>query len=270
VINNKTGQYTVTGDLNALQQHGPLQAFKDYAGFLGIYNNHSGKDNYLLMIDNCVSIGSVNDAEVFQINSIVPIPVNQEARGVPPKGLVEIIQLYSSGTFYFTNNPKKFNLSKYGVNNSADFGLSTQFIWNRIFFSKFDKSENTNLFITHVIAGSVRIKPVWLGQHKATLALISRLSVNRAGTRFKTRGVDDNGHVANFVETEQLLVYPDGSKSSFIQIRGSIPVFWGQPGFNYGQHDIVFTRKNPLVQEDRECNKRAVKKHLVNLEGVSR
>ena len=32
-----------------------------------------------------------------------------------------------------------------------------------------------------------------------------RLSNERPGTRFAVRGVDDDGHVANFVETEQLL-----------------------------------------------------------------
>lgn len=34
----------------------------------------------------------------------------------------------------------------------------------------------------------------------ATLSLISRLGWKRAGTRFNTRGVDDDGHCANFVE----------------------------------------------------------------------
>ena len=29
----------------------------------------------------------------------------------------------------------------------------------------------------------------------------------RAGTRYKRRGVDEAGHVANFVETEQILLY---------------------------------------------------------------
>ena len=33
-----------------------------------------------------------------------------------------------------------------------------------------------------------------------TLSLISRLGWKRAGTRFNTRGVDDDGHCANFVE----------------------------------------------------------------------
>lgn len=35
---------------------------------------------------------------------------------------------------------------------------------------------------------------------KVHLGLISRLGWKRAGARFKTRGVDDEGNVANFVE----------------------------------------------------------------------
>ena len=34
----------------------------------------------------------------------------------------------------------------------------------------------------------------------ATVSLISRLGWKRAGTRFNTRGVDDDGNCANFVE----------------------------------------------------------------------
>ena len=45
--------------------------------------------------------------------------------------------------------------------------------------------------------------------------------------RFCVRGVDDDGHVANFVETEQLVTL-DKSCTSFVQIRGSVPLFWDQ------------------------------------------
>lgn len=38
----------------------------------------------------------------------------------------------------------------------------------------------------------------------ATLSLISRLGSKRAGTRFNTRGVDDDGNCANFVEVRLL------------------------------------------------------------------
>ena len=37
-----------------------------------------------------------------------------------------------------------------------------------------------------------------------TVAVVSRRSRHRAGTRYKRRGVDADGHVANFVESEQV------------------------------------------------------------------
>jgi phosphatidylinositol 4-phosphatase len=74
------------------------------------------------------------------------------------------------------------------------------------------------------------------------LALISRRSRFRAGTRYFRRGIDLDGHVANFNETEQILLLERQSipgsvpisddnyavKLSFVQIRGSIPVFWSE------------------------------------------
>lgn len=50
-----------------------------------------------------------------------------------------------------------------------------------------------------------------------------------AGTRFNVRGSNDNGHVANFVETEQV-IFMENKVASFILIRGSIPLFWEQTG----------------------------------------
>lgn len=71
-------------------------------------------------------------------------------------------------------------------------------------------------------------------------ALISRRSRFRAGTRYFRRGVDSEGHVANFNETEQLLFVETpnasiplagdefASRLSFVQIRGSIPLCWAE------------------------------------------
>jgi hypothetical protein len=64
-------------------------------------------------------------------------------------------------------------------------------------------------------------------------ALVSRKRVHRVGTRYHSRGIDDNGHVSNFVETEQLLCYQVPSDMithvrSYVQVRGSIPLFWRQ------------------------------------------
>lgn len=79
--------------------------------------------------------------------------------------------------------------------------------------------------------------------YPSTLTLISRLSSRRAGTRFNSRGIDDDGNVANFVETETILWHPSGLCFSYAQIRGSVPVFWEQaPGLLPGQQKIEITR----------------------------
>ena len=72
----------------------------------------------------------------------------------------------------------------------------------------------------------------------ATLSLISRLGWKRAGTRFNTRGIDDDGNTANFVEARCLLICDppislfiqtetifstDQHCFSYVQIRGSVP-----------------------------------------------
>jgi len=48
-----------------------------------------------------------------------------------------------------------------------------------------------------------------------------------AGARFISRGIDDNSNVANFVESELIITY-EQHLYSFLQIRGSIPLFWEQ------------------------------------------
>lgn len=91
------------------------------------------------------------------------------------------------------------------------------------------------------MCGGVEMRTVYAANRSAKACLISRLSCERAGTRFNVRGVNDDGHVANFVETEQV-IYLDDKISSFIQVRGSVPLFWEQPGFQMGSHKIRMSR----------------------------
>ena len=62
---------------------------------------------------------------------------------------------------------------------------------------------DANKWLLKMMCGSVEIRTVYVGSKQAKAAVISRLSSERAGTRFQTRGVDDSGHVANFAESEQ-------------------------------------------------------------------
>ena len=92
------------------------------------------------------------------------------------------------------------------------------------------------------------------------LTLISRLSCRRAGTRFHSRGIDDDGNVANYVETETVYWFPSGLSFSFAQIRGSLPIFWEQSaGLLPQQQKIQITRSVDATQP-------AFNKHFENLE----
>ncbi|CAN7999325.1 unnamed protein product [Ixodes pacificus] len=86
-----------------------------------------------------------------------------------------------------------------------------------------------------------------------TMALVSRRSRYRAGTRYKRRGVDDTGQCANYVETEQIFEYA-AHTVSFVQVRGSVPVFWSQPGYKY--------RPPPRLDRGEEETRQAFAKHF--------
>jgi phosphatidylinositol 4-phosphatase len=83
---------------------------------------------------------------------------------------------------------------------------------------------------------------VTVKDHRIEFCLISRRSRHRAGTRYFKRGIDSEGNVANYNETEQIVVLPGPhsdpesnatgngpvAKLSYVQVRGSVPVFWAE------------------------------------------
>lgn len=68
---------------------------------------------------------------------------------------------------------------------------------------------NCDDWLLRLMCGGVEIRTIYAGHKQAKACIFSRLSSERAGTRFNVRGTNDDGQVANFVETEQviLLVY---------------------------------------------------------------
>lgn len=70
-----------------------------------------------------------------------------------------------------------------------------------------------------VIFGFMSIIPaITVAKETFSLTLISRRSIYRNGRRFNTRGVDADGHVANFVESEQIVKKQSGTVYSFVQV----------------------------------------------------
>lgn len=75
----------------------------------------------------------------------------------------------------------------------------------------------TSDWTVKAMCGCVEMRTVYVGHRQGKAVIISRLSSERVGTRFHVRGVNDSGHVANFVETEQA-IYMENSVCSYIQV----------------------------------------------------
>ncbi|KAI9305413.1 SacI homology domain-containing protein [Cunninghamella echinulata] len=183
----------------------------------------------------------------------------------------QIQKLLSNGNFYFTPD---FDLTKtvqsrtLSASTRGPYSFDDHFLWNQFlisglldFRSKLSKKKQMDLdrggFLVFAIRGYVGMETVMIGNEKYDLSIVSKLSCKRAGTRFNSRGIDDNGNVANFVETETVLC-SDHTCYSFTQIRGSVPVFWEQQGVQLVNHKIQIARGPDATQP-------AVKRHFDEL-----
>ncbi|KAL7269433.1 hypothetical protein RUND412_007909 [Rhizina undulata] len=92
-------------------------------------------------------------------------------------------------------------------------------------------------------------------EEEYTITVISRRSIRRAGLRYLRRGIDDSGATANTVETEQLLADSTWNNVfSFLQIRGSIPIYFSQSPYAM--------KPKPVLLKSRETNDAATARHF--------
>lgn len=108
-------------------------------------------------------------------------------------------------------------------------------------------------YILPVMYGMMSITNTSIKGNGLTFVLITRRSRHRTGTRYLSRGIDEEGHVANYNETEQSIILNDNASSgvmsyggdrgfasgdpvsatetqvlSYVQTRGSVPVYWAE------------------------------------------
>ncbi|KAG0364655.1 SacI homology domain-containing protein [Gamsiella multidivaricata] len=178
----------------------------------------------------------------------------------------EISSIFGTG-FYFSN---EFNLlsskqkrSDYAEENKGDVPLWQQvdrsFWWNEHLLQDF-LDIKADGYILPVMQGYVEIEPCEIEEQPFEFTLISRRSRERSGLRYQRRGIDENGNAANFVETEQLLriVRNDSDHQvSFVQTRGSIPLFWSQSPYRL--------KPIPIMERSEQENKVGFKKHVDSL-----
>ena len=162
------------------------------------------------------------------------------------KDLLQTPMFYFSYTYDLTNSQQRLasfhysvqNRNKNSINNiqknhfrapsNSISTLHSKFAWNYNILRPFlAKMEHLSYCIA-VIHGAVFIQHCSINGKHFRWSLISRRSTKRAGTRFYRRGCDINGNVANFVETEQICEHGEHGLTSFVQTRGSIPMYWTQ------------------------------------------
>ncbi|XP_014201008.2 synaptojanin-2 isoform X2 [Pan paniscus] len=239
-------------------QYGKLT---DAYGCLGELRLKSGGTSlsFLVLVTGCTSVGRIPDAEIYKITATDFYPLQEEAK--EEERLIALKKILSSGVFYFSwpNDGSRFDLTvrtqKQG-DDSSEWGNS--FFWNQLLHVPLRQHQVSCCdWLLKIICGVVTIRTVYASHKQAKACLISRVSCERTGTRFHTRGVNDDGHVSNFVETEQM-IYMDDGVSSFVQIRGSVPLFWEQPGLQVGSHHLRLHR-------GLEANAPAFDRHMVLL-----
>lgn len=228
---------------------------------------------YLVMVTGCFSVGKIGDSEIFRITQTHFVPLHYQHS---EDRIVEVRKLLNSGTFYFSwGNPRlDLTLCAQRKNRTNQIECDHRFFWNRMLHVHLVRfGVECDSWLVRSMCGSVEIRTVYVGHRKATAAVISRLSCERAGTRFNVRGTNDEGHVANFVETEQV-IYIDNAVSSYIQTRGSVPLFWQQTGVQVGSHKVKLSRgyeasKSAFDRHMRMIKERYGKQVIVNLLGTS-
>ncbi|CAG9764063.1 unnamed protein product [Ceutorhynchus assimilis] len=137
-----------------------------------------------------------------------------------------------------------------------------RFVWNKHLLQQF-REPSLKRFALPLMHGFASINQCVINGHNFVWALISRRSVNRAGTRWFRRGIDKSGNVANFVETEQIVESGEGDRASFVQIRGSIPLFWFQkPDLRYKPSIDIDHSVDPQEHQN------ACLRHIESMAGV--
>ncbi|NXN06128.1 SYNJ2 protein, partial [Sylvia borin] len=240
---------------------GQYEKLMDAYGCLGELQLKCGNTrlHFLVLVTGCTSVGKILDAEVYKITATDFCPLQEETK--EDERVTALKKILNSGMFYFSwpNAGSNFDLTvraqKQGDNN---YESGNSFFWNQLLHVPFKHYQvNCSDWLLKVVCGIVDIRTVYASHKKAKACLISRISCERAGVRFHVRGVNDDGHVSNFVETEQT-IYLDDDVSSFVQLRGSVPLFWEQTGLQVGSRHLRLNR-------GLEANAPAFDRHMMLL-----
>ncbi|XP_072169142.1 phosphatidylinositol-3-phosphatase SAC1-like [Diadema setosum] len=218
---------------------------KPVHGLMGIIKLLRGP--YLVVITKKEKVGEINGQVVWKVAGTETIPYKKtdlhlnEEQKQDNKTYESMVQYaMECNTFYFSTTFDLTHSLQRLYNTSPEFlqmplfeRADQRYVWNGHMLRELIAQPELAKFILPVMVGFVSIRIGIVNRQRFDYVVISRRSCLRAGTRFYMRGLDEVGQAANFVETEQIVQY-NGSRASFVQTRGSIPLFWSQrPNLKY-------------------------------------
>ncbi|XP_014260133.1 phosphatidylinositide phosphatase SAC1 [Cimex lectularius] len=196
---------------------------------------------YLIIVTERESVGQLHKQEIYKAVNTALIPYApsmvhlNEAQIKYERQYIQMLEsILATPCFYFSYSydlshsiQRLYHISPDFLKMPLHLRAEQKFIWNETLLKEVVKVDEYGLFCLPVIHGFVSINTCIVNGRTFTLALISRRSKLRAGSRLFIRGIDPDGNCANFVETEQI-VETSTDRASFVQIRGSIPLYWQQ------------------------------------------
>ncbi|KAJ3101973.1 hypothetical protein HK100_004446 [Physocladia obscura] len=231
----------------------------------------SGNQNAKTLIGSLGSLAHSGYTVTKHIAGIQPPPVTPESIQSN-----DIKTLFELQTFFYSTEgydlTRRCEDQDYTSNNDS---FDDRFFWNKFALKPLFEVGLGRNFITPLIQGFVEVRSnisLKYGSNSETepkegqsfdFAVISRRSKYRAGFRYERRGIDDEGQVANFVETEMIVFSKVGNQNhtgSFLQIRGSIPLFWSQTA------STKTLNPTPILEKSDAENTAAMALHLNDLE----
>ncbi|KAF1772804.1 SAC domain [Phytophthora cactorum] len=164
------------------------------------------------------------------------------------------------GLFHFLDLTKDFYFSySYDITHTLQHNMTTEhsepaemFTWNYYLTQELRTCLSGGAaadLVVPLVLGCYEQRKCSVFGRLVSIVLLARRSRHFAGTRYLKRGVADTGKAANDVETEQIIEDESmgpGKFSSFVQHRGSIPVFWSQEtSATLPKPPIVLNRVDP-------------------------
>eukprot|EP01087_Luapelamoeba_hula_P009042 TRINITY_DN2305_c0_g1_i1.p1 TRINITY_DN2305_c0_g1~~TRINITY_DN2305_c0_g1_i1.p1 ORF type:complete len:620 (+),score=96.57 TRINITY_DN2305_c0_g1_i1:19-1878(+) len=237
---------------------GSRTATEEVYGVIGIIRLVAGP--YLIVITDRERVGQIAGHDVWRVKGTKIIPfvkakLSSEKQQDEAKFLAMLNVMLKTPSFYFSYTyDLTHSLQRNCGFKATDFArpiwerVDDRFFWNRYLMRDFIANQLEG-WVLPVMLGFINIVPrCEINGVAFSLILVSRRNVKRAGTRFNVRGVDDQGNVANNIETEQIVISSDGRVSAFVQTRGSIPVFWTQ------YTNIKYTPPLRVIGQDSESS----------------